>query len=102
MTKKQREEIISQWEKVQKFTYHNNKKYGIRQITSKIKNHEEKYEELDSSGLLEKGILNDDERKFYIEYSFAEELERKYNNPRKKENNFSIFRGNWYRRNYPL
>jgi len=102
MTDKQREEINSQWEKVHEFKkYHNNPKYGIRQITNKIKNHEEKYKKLNFSELIEKGILNEEERSFYIEYCYAEELERKYNAP-KRENPLSIFRSEWYRRNYPL
>jgi hypothetical protein len=102
MTKRQREEINTQWEKVHEFEkYHKNPKYGIRQITSKIKNHEEKYDELDFSGLIGKGILNEEERNFYIEYCYAEELERKYNAP-KREYNPSIFRREWYRRNYPM
>ena len=101
MKKTEREEIKSQWEKVKEFPYHNNRKNGIKQFTSEIKNYEDKNEELDFSGLLEKGILNDDKRNFYIEYCIGEELERKYNDPRKRENNLSIFRGKWYRRNYP-
>ena len=87
------------WNEVAKYPYHNNRLNGIRKFTKIIKTYEENYEKLDFSGL-GRILNNNDECMFFKKYCFAEEEDRKAG-LRKIENELSLYRGEWYRRNYP-